>query len=280
MTSVFYRIFSLCFLLLAASPAVAQKPVQQQYSFYVVPQAAPLAIHSAWYPVLEKLSQATGLVFDLHVIATLQSFEVALLGDEPDFAFINPYQFLLTSRQQLYIPMLRDSSQLLTGILVVRKDSPITSIHDLNGQTLAFPSSNAFASSLFVRSDLATQGISIHPSYVNTHTNVYRSVLLGDVVAGGGVNNTFIREPLDVQQQLRILYRTPETIPHPLVANRRIPAAVREKITKAFISLAADPANATLFNAIQIPQPVVANASDYEALKNLHLENFVVKSVE
>jgi phosphonate transport system substrate-binding protein len=105
-------------------------------------------------------------------------------------------------------------------------------------------------------------------------------VLLGDVVAGGGINYTFTREPVDVQQQLRILYTTPATIPHPLVANKRIPTAIREKITKAFISLAADPANAKLFDTIQIPQPVAASADDYQVLKDLHLEKFVVKSVE
>jgi phosphonate transport system substrate-binding protein len=56
---------------------------------------------------------------------------------------------------------------------------------------LAFPSPNAFAASLITRATLSQRGIDIKPLYVKTHSNVYRSVLQADVVAGGAVNNTW-----------------------------------------------------------------------------------------
>jgi phosphonate transport system substrate-binding protein len=100
---------------------------------------------------------------------------------------------------------------------------------------------------------------------------------MDDVVAGGGVNNTFEREPTDIHDQLRVLYETPGFAPHPLMANSRISEALRAKVTASFIALAADPANAALFDAIQMPKPIAADyGRDYLALEKLGLEKFTV----
>lgn len=103
-------------------------------------------------------------------------------------------------------------------LLVVRKDSPIRSIRDLNGQSVAFPSPNAFAATLLPRVWLARQGISIQPVFENTHSNVYRSVALGMLPAGGGINNTLRRERPELREELRVLWQTPPSPPIPLPA--------------------------------------------------------------
>ena len=272
-----YILYSILGLLMSAQVMAAG----QSYSVFVVPQITPVAIHKAWAPVLEKLGAETGLTFELVVKPSIPDFEEALSSGTPDFAFMNPYHFIVAKRHKGYIPLLRDSATLLEGILVVRKDSPLQAVEELNGQTVAFPAPNAFAASLFMRAQLASKHITINPSYVKTHSNVYRSVLLGDAAAGGGVNNTFEREPADVRDQLRVLYITPKSAPHPLAVNPRISKAVRAKVLAGFIKLAADPANAELFNAIQIPKPVAADyARDYKALEALGLDKFAVSGSE
>ena len=267
--------------ILASSLIMAANAADRPYSVYVVPQLTPVAIHKAWAPVLEKLGQATGLVFQLIVKPSIPAFEEALASGAPDFAFMNPYDFIVAKRHKGYIPLLRDSANMLEGILVVRKDSPIKSIEELDAQTVAFPAPNAFAASLLMRAQLAKKHVYIIPSYVKTHSNVYRSVLLGDASAGGGVNNTFEREPADVREQLRILYVTPPSVPHPLAANPRVPKTVRAKVLASFINLATIPANAALFDAIQIPKPVPADyARDYRSIEALGLDEFAVTGSE
>jgi phosphonate transport system substrate-binding protein len=228
-------------------------------------------------PVLEKLGVATGLNFELMIVPTIPAFETTLYKGVPDFAFVNPYHCIVAKRQQAYIPLLRDSAALLKGIVVVRSDNPIVSVAELDGKKLAFPAPNAFAASLLIQALLAEKHINIIPGFVKTHSNVYRSVVMADVDAGGGVNNTFDREPADIHDQLRILYETPGFAPHPLMANPRISEALRAKVTASFIALAADPANAALFDAIQMPKPVAADyGRDYLALEKLGLEKFTV----
>ncbi len=267
----------LIFGLLASGLTMAADEAAKPYSVYIVPQLTPVATHKAWAPVLEKLAAATGLEFELNVEPSIPAFEQAIASGTPDFAYMNPYHIIVAKRDKGYIPLLRDSKNMLEGILVVKKGGEIKSLEDLKGKTLSFPAPNAFAASLFMRALLAQQNITITTNYVKTHSNVYRSVLLGDVAAGGGINNTFQREPKDVSDQLQVLYVTPKTAPHPLAVNPRIPEAVRIKVLETFIQLATDPANAALFDAIQMPIPVPADyARDYHSLEALGLEKFAV----
>lgn len=268
-----YSLYLFFGILASGQGIAASKP----YSVFVVPQLTPVATHKVWTPVLEKLGAATGLVFALHVEPSIPDFERILATGEPDFAFMNPYHMMIAKHQKGYIPLLRDSKKMLEGILVVRKEGQIKSLADLNGKALSFPAPNAFAASLFMRALLAKQNINIIPSYVKTHSNVYRSVLMDDTAAGGGVNNTFQREPDDVRDQLQILYVTPSTAPHPLAANPSIPVTVRAKVISEFIKLATDPANLDLFDAIQMPVPVPADyVRDYQSLEALGLDKFAV----
>jgi phosphonate transport system substrate-binding protein len=247
------------------------------YTVFIVPQFTPVELHKAWTPILDKLSQATGFQFELKIFPTIPEFEHAIFTGEADFAFMNPYHEVVAKRTQGYIPLVRDEKS-LEGILLVKKDSPIKTLSELNNQKIAFPAPNAFAACLYIRALLAHQGINITPDYVKSHSNVYRAIVLGDVVAGGSVNNIFQRELESIQQQLRVFYTTPKFAPHPFSAHPRITEAVRNQVISSFLKLAADPANAALLNAIQIPKPIAADyVKDYQPLEALDLERFFVK---
>ena len=268
---LFLTIFNLLFLQARADN------VDQSLIISVVPQLAPVAIHKAWTPVLQKLTEETGISFQLDVPASIPEFEKKLAAGIPDLAFMNPYHMVVVEHLHTYTPLLRDSANLLTGIIIVRKDSGINDLQDLKGKTLAFPAPNAFAASLLLRALLAQKHIDIQPIYVKNHSNVYRSILLNDVSAGGGVNNTFEREPIDVQEQLKILYVSPTWAPHPLAVHQRITPELQHKIMQAFFKLAENRDNDELFNAIQIPKPVAADYSrDYQPLELLDLNKFAV----
>ena len=142
---------------------------------------------------------------------------------------------------------------------------------------MVFPAPNAFAASLLIRAHLAGLGIRIEPRYVQTHASVYRAVALGEVIAGGGVNNTLQREEPALRARLRVLYETPSYAPHPLVAHPRLSAAQRESVTSAFMGMASTDTGRQLLDQVQLPVPVRANYDrDYAPLERLGLGRFVV----
>ncbi len=260
-----------------ATPARAQStPPLPQYAVAVVPQFPAVEINRVWAPLLDKLGRELGVHFMLKVAKDIPSFEAEVSAGEPDFAYLNPYHQLMAHQAHGYVPLVRDS-QLLTGLLVVRQDSPLKTLHGLSGQTVAFPAPNAFGASLLVRALLTEQAqVPFTAFYARTHTNAYRQVVLGKAAAAGGLKSTLAREPDELRQQLRVLLETPGAAPHPFSAHTRVPQALRAALIQAWMKLPRDPAMQALLHDIPMPQPTQADHDrDYAPLARLHLERYV-----
>jgi phosphonate transport system substrate-binding protein len=250
------------------------------YTLAVVPQSSPADTYQRWAPFAEQLQQAVGQHLQLRVYRTFEEFEIDLVNGRVDFAYMNPYQFLMARKAQGYVPLVRDGSRQLSGLLVVRRDSPIQSVQQLNGQELGFPDPNAFGASLYMRALLAEkEHIHFTARYLTTHANVYRHVILGSVAAGAGVNLTLANDRPETRAALRVLYETPGTVPHPLCAHPRIPEAVREAMIQAILAMAKDENGRALLQHTDLKQPVRANyARDYQPLEKLKLQKYVVQT--
>jgi phosphonate transport system substrate-binding protein len=247
------------------------------YTFDVVPQFPAAKIYTTWSPLLQRIGQDAGLCFDLRVSASIPEFEQKFLKGESDFVFLNPYHAVLAYQKKKYQPLLADAQDLLTGILVVRSDNPIKNLHDLKGKNITFPAPNSFAASLLIRAELAKQKIDINPVFVKTHSNVYRSVINKDALAGGGVNNTLDNEAHEVRQQLRVLYETPAYTPHPVATHPTVTSEVRDRFFKAMVKLAQDEEGQKLLDGINLTKPqAVSYAKNYKVLESLQLEKFLV----
>jgi phosphonate transport system substrate-binding protein len=235
-------------------------------------------ISSSWTALLKEVGLRSGLCFELVVAPSIPIFEQQILSGGLDFAFLNPYHQLVAYRLQGFTPLVRDSQTPLVGLVMVRKDSPMRKLTDLNGATIAFPAPNAFAASLLIRALLVRGGIRFKPEYVRTHSNVYRSVVLASSKAGGGVNNTFQRERPEVREQLRVLWRTPPFPSHPFSASKRVPERIRAKVQASFLQLATTPEGEQLLKKVQLPRVVKADYQrDYAPLGSLGLERYAVQ---
>lgn len=251
------------------------------YTFDVVPQLPAAKIYTTWSPLLQRIGQDAGLCFELRVSPSIPEFEQRFLKGESDFAFLNPYHAVLAYQKKKYQPLLADAQDLLTGILVVRSDNSIKSLNDLKGKTVAFPAPNSFAASLLIRAELAKQKIDIHPVFVKTHSNVYRSVINKDALAGGGVNNTLDNEAPEVRHQLRVLYETPAYTPHPIATHPSVTSEVRERFLKAMVKLTQDEEGQKLLDGINLNKPqAVSYSKHYKVLESLQLEKFLILTAQ
>lgn len=242
----------------------------------VVPQFQATEVNRTWAPVLDRLTQETGLTFALRIAKDIPAFEDDFEAGRPDLVYLNPYHQVMAKRAQGYLPLVRDA-KLLTGILVVRKDDPITSTKSLVGKDIAYPAPNAFGASLLIRSHLVeVDKVVSQPFYAKTHTNAYRQVIVGKMAAAGGVRATLDKEPEEVQSALRVLWETPGAAPHPFSVHPRVPAKQAEAITAALLKLAKDPAGQLLLKEVLIPNPVRADyVRDYLPLEKLKLDKYV-----
>ena len=276
---MFDRLTNLAGLIAFATPLSLSVPViaADNYIVGVVPQFATQIISSTWEPLLEELAAKTGDTFELVIETDITQFEVAFERGDYDIAYMNPWHAVIAFETQGYVPIVKDGANSLKGILIVKADSEISEVSQLDNAEIAFPSPNALSASLLMRTELATlHGLTVTPLYVRTHPSVYLNVALGKSLAGGGVLRTLRAQPQSLQDQVKIIYETREVSPHPIVSHRSISAEARLKIANALLDIAAEPEVAALFAGIPMQQPTSAKLEEYLALRDWRLREFYV----
>lgn len=262
----------LLLLLLCMAQTLRAEPAS--YTFAVTPQFEQRKLIAIWSPIVAELEKRTGLSIQLTSMMSVPDFEKELVKASFDFVYCNPYNIIKSKPSPGYIPLVRDRS-LMHGLVLVRKDSPLTGIADLEGKTVAFPSPNALGASLLVRADLARlHHVNIKPLYVKTHSSVYLHVVNGLADAGGGVETTLQEQEAAVRDAMRVLYTTREFPSLPVAANPRVPKADREKVRKALLELSATPEGKEMFERIPMPDPVATSLDDYAPMRSWGLESF------
>jgi phosphonate transport system substrate-binding protein len=261
-------------LLFMQGSAFAEKTI---FKVGIVPQFHEVRIYKDWSPLLADLSNRLGIQLKLRLFKSIPDFEVAFLKGELDFAYMNPYQMVMAKRAHGYIPLVRDQHRKLTGILVTRTDSPLKSIHDLEGKKISFPSPNAFAASLYLRAYLTEkEKIRFKAVYTQNHSNAMRHVLYGRSDAAGAVVRTLKGQDREARQNLRILYKSPGMISHPFVVHPRVPLNIQDDIKKSLIQMGNNRKQIILLKAISMRIPVSANYErDYSMLEELNLDRYI-----
>lgn len=268
---LFFRRAAACGLAIAAC-LLASQAMAQTYTFAVVPQFEQRKLFAIWKPVVDELEKRTGISLKLVATLTVPEYEREIAKGSFDFVYANPYHILKVSTSQGYKPLVRDSAP-LRGILVVRKDSPIRNLAEIQGKPVAFPSPNATGACLLMRADLSKlYGVTVEPLYVKTHSSVYLHVANGLTVAGGGVEKTLQEQDAQVRDALRVLYTTREMPSHPIAAHPRVPKAVQEKIQRALLDIGSTPEGRETLAKIPMKQIVSTTLKDYTVMRDWGLE--------
>ncbi len=260
-------------LLQITNTALAEKI----YSIGVVPQFEARRTAKIWQPILDEINQLSGVKLALTASPNIPKFEKQVYDGEFDFAYMNAYHTILANKKQGYLPLVRDNDHSLFGIIVVKKDSPILSVSDLEGTTVAFPSPNALAATLLPRAELDRKfNIKVNELYVKSHSSVYLNVLLGKTAAGGGAQRTLSQQPEKIRDNLRVLYQTSAIPTHPLTAHPRVDTSVRNKVRAAFLKLGNSEKGIALLSKIPMKKISPANIEDYQPLKEMGLDKYYV----
>ncbi|MGK0273499.1 MAG: phosphonate transport system substrate-binding protein [Cocleimonas sp.] len=269
-------LFAMVFISISFLPSVVF--AETTYTVGVVPQFDARRTQKVWTPILKRLESETGLSFELIGSPDIPEFEKDFTAGKYDFAYMNSYHLVVANGSQGYTPIVRDIGRKLYGIIVVKKDNPITKIEQLDGKLIALPAPNALGAALIPRTEFATK-FNIKPdyTYVKSHTSVYLNVLLGQVAAGGGVQKTFSQQKPEIINKLRVLYETTKVSPHPIAVHPRITPEISKKVQDAFLKMAKSEADTKLLQKIPMKKLGVANLKDYDELRKMGLEDFYVK---
>ena len=238
-----------------------------EYTFSVVPQFDVRQMSETWSPILTELSERTGLKLSLKIVRDIATFEQDVINGGADFAYMNPLQLIEANAEQGYLPLIRDTSRSLQGIIVTRVDDGLEDIADLDGERIAFPSPRAFGATIATGWELkATEGLDFESTYVRTHSSVYLNVIVGAAKAGGGVLRTLEKQPEHVRNQLKVIYRTKGYASHPVAVHPRVPRADRDSVEAAFLKMAQTVSGKERLARVPLRKPTKTTISDYDPI--------------
>lgn len=235
----------------------------------VVPQQSATVLAGNWSPILQYLNERTGVELQFATASDIPTFERRLLAGDYDIAYMNPYHFTFFKKHRDFTAMVRRGDASIQGIIVVRKDSEIQTLEQLDGQKLAFPSPAAFAASVVPRAEIAKQGMNIEPVYVSSHDSVYLNVSRGFFVAGGGIGRTFNAINPNVNEQLRVLWKTQPYTPHAIAAHPRVDSAVVTKLTEALVDMVNNAEGKALLDPLKIKRWQASDDADWDDVRSL-----------
>jgi phosphonate transport system substrate-binding protein len=247
-----------------------------QLTFGIVPQQSAKRLATLWTPILQHLSQETGLDIVFSTAKDIPTFEQRLKNGEYDIAYMNPYHYVVFSQQPGYLALAKQKDKRIKGVIVANAKSDIRSIQDLSGKRLAFPAPAAFAASILPRAELKQHGVEFTPQYVLSHDSVYLNVSKAFFIAGGGITRTLSNMPDAVKQKLKVIWETAEYTPHAVATHPNVDRLVRQKVLAALVAMGQTPKGKTLLKSINFKGFEDAKNSDWNDVRALNINTLDV----
>ena len=261
--------------LLLGTVNVALSDSDVVYKIGVVPQFNKSATTDIWQKIVSLYESASGYRFTLIAEDSFEIFEKSCAQGVYDFVYLNPLQAHLLWQRKLYKPIAKDSGAVLQGIVVVRNDSSIESVKDLAGQQMVFSTPNAFGASLVLRSDMASIfNIKVKERYVQNQSSVYRNVMMGLAVAGGGVQKTLSQQPIEIRKSLRVIYQTVSLPSHAFAVRTSLPDTVIRQMQIALLEIGKSEEGRSALLSIPVKKIDTATENSYDGVAELRLENW------
>lgn len=241
-------------------------------TFGIVPQQSASTLAKKWVPICKYLSEKIGVEVRFATAPNIPEFEKRLENGQYDLAYMNPYHYVVFHDVSGYIALNKAKDKKIKGIMVKKKESSISKLSDLDGETLAFPAPAAFAASILTRSAFAEEGLNITPKYVSSHDSVYRNVALGIMPAGGGVVRTFKAVDPSIKDQLEIFWTTPGYTPHAIAHHPRVDSGLAMSIQKALIELHTTEEGKAILSKLKIKGFEIGINSDWDDVRQLKID--------
>lgn len=240
-------------------------------TFAVVPQQTASKLVKSWQPIIEQLSQHSGVQIKFATAPDIPTFEERLSQGVYDIAYMNPYHYVVFNQSNGYQALAKARDKRIKGIMVVANNSPNTALKDLDHAHLAFPAPAAFAATILTQAALSAEQVNYTPHYVASHDSVYLAVAKGIYPAGGGVLRTFNSLEPAIKSQLKILYTTAAYTPHAIAAHPRITADTMRKLQQALTEIDSTEAGQAWLSNINLKGFLQAENSDWDDIRKLAL---------
>jgi phosphonate transport system substrate-binding protein len=241
--------FPLALVLLLLMPTMGPAPAadsidraEEPILFGVIPRYNPMLMYRIYQPLVDYLTEATPYRFELKLSRDYGEAVEFLRKGTTQVAFLGDLTFAKACEGFDVLPIAKPLSSsgdpFYRSIVVVREDSPIRSLKDLEGKSFAFGDLHSSSGNLVPRYLLFEHGITVFDlkfyDHLSTHAAVAKAVLKGKFDAGAvkdSVASSYRK------QGLRFLAVSDPIPSVPIVVRKDAPPDLVKALTDALLAL-------------------------------------------
>jgi phosphonate transport system substrate-binding protein len=225
----------------------AQAGAQQVLRVTAIPDESPTELARKAAPLVKYLEGKLGMKVEFTPVTDYAASVEALVNKKVDLAWFGGFTFVQASVRSggKVIPLVQREEDERFKSVFITSDPAIKSLADLKAKDVSFGSQSSTSGHLMPRSFLLQAGVDPDKdfkrvAYSGAHDATIAAVASGKVQAGalnGSVWEKFVAEKKVDTEQVRVFYTTPPYYDYNWTVHADMPAALREKLTQAFLSL-------------------------------------------
>lgn len=243
-----FKVLMACALVAASGLAQAQ----QVFRVTAIPDESPTELARKAAPLVKYLESKLGMKVEFTPVTDYAASVEALVNKKIDMAWFGGFTFVQANVRSggKMIPIVqREEDERFRSVFITSDDS-VKTLADLKGKDVSFGSQSSTSGHLMPRSFLLAAGINPDKdfrrvAYSGAHDATIAAVASGKV-QGGALNisvwEKFVADKKIDTSKVRAFYTTPPYYDYNWTVHADMPAAQREKLTQAFLSLSRDTA--------------------------------------
>lgn len=198
-----------------------------------------------YQPLFDAVGNTADRHFDLKVAQSYGAVVEAMCNGTADIAFVGPVTYLQAKERgcaELLAVAVEDGQSIYYAGLFARNDSPIQTLADVRGKSVAFGDVNSTSSFIIPITMLMEAGIDPVKDLgalrlTGTHANSLAALIEGRVDVAALSFDSYekaVRSGIPGARDLRVVARS-EAIPYPpLIMNSRLPDDLKHELRQAF----------------------------------------------
>lgn len=275
------KTFSQLFKSLLTSALVlwaASSPAQQVFRVTAIPDESPTELARKAAPLMKYLEAKLGMKVEFTPVTDYAAAVEALANRKVDMAWFGGFTFVQAQLRSggKAVPIVQREEDEKFRSVFITSDPAIKQLTDLKGKDVSFGSQSSTSGHLMPRSFLLQAGVDPDKdfrrvAYSGAHDATIAAVAAGKVQAGAlniSVWEKFVADKRVDTSKVIAFYTTPPYYDYNWTVHADMPAALREKLTQALLSLNRnDPAGKEILELQRATRFVPTKAENYKGIE-------------
>ena len=256
----------------------AHSQAQQVFRITAIPDESPTELARKAGPLVKYLEAKLGMKVEFTPVTDYAASVEALANKTVDMAWFGGFTFVQANVRSggKAVPLVQREEDEKFKSVFITSDPAVKTLADLKGKTISFGSQSSTSGHLMPRSFLLDAKIDPDKdfkrvAYSGAHDATIAAVASGKV-DGGALNisvwEKFVADKKVDTSKVRVIYTTPTYYDYNWTVHADMPAALKEKITKAFLDLnKSTPEGKEILELQRATRFVVTKADNYKGIE-------------